>query len=299
MIHIIDLEFQGVPEAIAVFLIETDEGPVLVETGPHSTFPKLCSKINEIGYKSTDIKHVFLTHIHLDHAGAAWAFAELGAKIYLHPKGYRHMHDPSKLLSSAKQIYKDLMEPLWGTLKPIKEELLIQSENGQGVAVGKNVFTPHFTPGHAVHHIAWQFDDSVLFSGDVGGVKISDGYVVPPCPPPDINVEDWKASIDLIRSLNVKEMYLTHYGKTSDVEAHLNQLEEVLESWADWIKPHYDSKANIPDIVPQFKDFVVKQLIDNGVPEKDLQIYEAANPSYMSVSGLMRYWRKKEQAENS
>jgi len=296
MIHTIDLNFQNVPEAIAVFLIETADGPVLVESGPHSTFPQLTTEINKLGYEVKDIKHVFLTHIHFDHAGAAWAFAEQGAKIYVHPKGYKHMHDPSKLVSSAKRIYQEMMEPLWGTLKPIDESNLIEMEDHQVVSVNDAKFTAHFTPGHAVHHIAWQLNDKTIFCGDVAGVKIKDGLVVPPCPPPDINVEDWMASIEKIRSLNMEEIYLTHFGKVTGVKDHLLQLETMLNSWADWIKPYYEAGASVADTVPKFQEFTKNQLIEFGVPKEDFSIYEAANPSWMSVSGLMRYWKKREEA---
>ena len=112
-IHVIDLKFKGEDNGIASFLVETALGPVLIETGPHSTLDTLESGIKKLGYQLTDVKHVLITHIHLDHAGAAWCFAEHGSTIYLHPRGYRHMHDPTRLLASAKMIYKDEMESLW------------------------------------------------------------------------------------------------------------------------------------------------------------------------------------------
>ena len=295
MIHIIDLDFQNVPEAIAVFLIETADGPVLVESGPHSTFPQLTTEINKLGYEVKDIKHVFLTHIHFDHAGAAWAFAEQGAKVYVHPKGYKHMHDPSKLVSSAKRIYQDMMDVLWGQLNPIDESNLIEMADREVVSVNDAKFTAHFTPGHAVHHIAWQFNDKILFCGDVAGVKIKKGLVVPPCPPPDINVEDWVESIERIRSLGMEELYLTHFGKITNVKEHLVQLENMLNSWANWIKPYYEAGASVAETVPKFQKFTKNQLIEFGVSDKDFSTYEAANPSWMSVSGLMRYWRKREE----
>ena len=136
-IHTIDLNFQGQPLSIASFLLEIDGMPILIETGPHSTYNHLCDRIRAIGYDPDRIQHVFITHIHLDHAGAAWAFAKSGATVYLHPKGYRHMHDPSKLLASAKMIYQEKMDELWGTLEPIREDQLRVIEDDQYVQINK------------------------------------------------------------------------------------------------------------------------------------------------------------------
>ena len=153
-IHTIDLHFQNEPSTIAAFLIETGNGPILVETGPHSTFPRLKEGIEHLGYKLSDVKDVFITHIHLDHAGASWCMAEEGARIHLHPFGFRHMKDPSKLLASAKMIYKDEMDRLWGTLKPIPEDQLIIAEDSDIIQIGELEIEAVHTPGHAKHHLA-------------------------------------------------------------------------------------------------------------------------------------------------
>lgn len=294
-IKVIDLHFFDQTNAIASYLIETSEGPILVESGPFSTFPHLQKGLAAHGYQAEDIKHVFLTHIHLDHAGAAWWFAENGAKIYVHPKGYKHMHDPSKLMESAKRIYQGMMDKLWGDMRAIPAELLIAVEHEESITIGDTRLKAWYTPGHATHHIAWQVGKS-LFSGDVGGVKIKGGPVVPPCPPPDINIEDWKASIALIKDLDIDEMYLTHYGLVTNVQAHLNELDQRLTRWADWIKPHFDAKATAAEITPLLQEMVRNELITYGVKnDTHLAQYEIANPSWTSVAGLMRYWKKKIQ----
>ncbi|MGI9545489.1 MAG: MBL fold metallo-hydrolase, partial [Cyclobacteriaceae bacterium] len=124
MPHIIDLHFLGYPKVIAAFLVETEDGPVLIETGPYSTYPTLEKGVNRIGYSIKDIKHVLLTHIHLDHAGAAWKLAENGANIYVHPVGMAHLAYPSKLMDSAKRIYKEDMDRLWGDMQAIPQSQL-------------------------------------------------------------------------------------------------------------------------------------------------------------------------------
>ncbi len=295
MIHIIDLHFKGLSDTIAAFLVETSEGPALIETGPHSTLPQLVKGINALGYDIRDLRHVFLSHIHLDHGGAAWALAELGAKIYVHPAGERHLLDPAKLLQSAKMIYQDQMEALWGDLRPLAPHSLVTVAHGAQIRLGRTAFTAHHTPGHAVHHIAWQVEDSI-FTGDVGGVKIHRGLVAPPCPPPDINVEQWLESLALIRSLSPARLYLTHYGEVTNVGDHLDELEGRLTDWAEWMRMPFEAGESPEQITPKFTAFVMEQLKENGLTEEELTAYENANPAWMSVAGLLRYWKKKNAA---
>jgi glyoxylase-like metal-dependent hydrolase (beta-lactamase superfamily II) len=184
------------------------------------------------------------------------------------------------------------METLWGKMEAIEESKLRTVEQGETIQIGDKTFTAHHTPGHAVHHIAWQVDD-VLFTGDVAGVKIGNGMVVPPCPPPDINIEDWISSISLIRNLDISAMYLTHFNKITNISEHLDALEFILTDWSNWIKPYYENETAQSEIVPKFMAYTKQQLLDFGLSEDDVEQYEAANPSWMSVAGLMRYWKKK------
>lgn len=296
-IHTIDLHFQGQANSIAAFLVESEHGYILVETGPHSTFDHLCQQLWFLGADPADIEHVLVTHIHLDHAGAAWAFAEMGARVYLHPLGYRHMHDPSKLLASAKMIYKDMMDQLWGTLKPISEENLQIVEDGESIRIDDLEFTAHHTPGHAKHHIAWQLDDAV-FTGDVAGIRIHGGPIIPPCPPPDIHIEDWNNSITkLLKLSGVKTYYLTHFGPAGKVQDHMTKLRQALRTYSDFVYPYYKSGTSVDELAPDFAEFATNYLVSNGMKADDAKQYELANPSYMSVAGLLRYWKKREEKE--
>lgn len=293
-IKIIDLRFQQTPHAIGTFLIETSEGPILIETGPESTFPQLKKEIESNGYAVEEIKHVFITHIHFDHAGAAWKFAQNGAKIYVHPIGSPHLADPAKLWNSAAMIYGDQMEPLWGTMQPIPINQLIPVDDNSIIKIGNTKITTYYTPGHAIHHNAYKINDAI-FTGDVAGVKIENGPVVPPCPPPDINIELWKKSIQKIKSLQPKYLYLTHFGIQENTVELLNNLEKMLDNWALWFKPHFDKNTPTESIVPQFMEYTQKQLAENGLNSEEIKIYEYANPSWMSVAGLLRYWKLKSQ----
>lgn len=290
----LDLEFLDARQTIGSFLIRTNGGLALIETGPESTYDVLKKRVQELGYDIGQVSHVFLTHIHFDHAGAAWRLADLGANIYVHPVGLPHLALPEKLWNSAAQIYGDKMEMLWGEMRPIGEERLVGVEDEQTVDIGGAKIKAWYTPGHAVHHIAWQCED-MLFTGDVAGVKVLDGPVVPPCPPPDIHLENWKASIDLIRRIAPKHLVLTHFGEVSRVSDHLDELEEVLDSWADWMREQFDQGRSVDEVTPLFMAFTKTQMEKRNVPESVQQLYEYANPSWMSVSGLMRYWKLKQQ----
>ena len=295
MIKIIDLNFQGHSQTVAAFLIETSAGPVLLETGPHSMWSNLVRGVNAAGYDMSDIRHVLLTHIHLDHAGASWALAQQGATVYVHPVGAPHLIDPERLMASARRIYREDMDRLWGDMQAIPEERVKLIDHEATVQVGQSVFRAWHTPGHAVHHIAWQLDH-VLFTGDVGGVKINDVQVVPPCPPPEFQLEDWLNSLALIRRLNPDMLYLTHFGPVEDVNTHLDVLEATLHDWAGWMKTRWERGDSPETILPEFRQYVIDQLRRAGADEANLVRYETANPVEMNLTGLLRYWKKRSPA---
>lgn len=293
-IHTLDLNFQDNSQAIATYLLESNDGLILVEAGPESTFIRLKEAMKKIGFSIADVKHVLLTHIHFDHAGAAWKFAEMGAKIYVHPVGLPHLQNPEKLWNSAALIYGDAMDRLWGSMKPIAPEQLIAVNDNDVIEIGGNSFKVLYTPGHAVHHNAYVFED-VIFTGDVAGVKIENGPVVPPCPPPDITIEAWKESIHKIRSHRPKALYLTHYGKQTAVQQHLTALEEILDDWSMWMKAHFDANTPIEEVTELFKSYTLGQYHEMGLESSMIKTYEYANPAWMSVAGLLRYWKLKSQ----
>lgn len=295
MIHILDLHDRA-PRVIAAFLLETQAGPVLFETGPESRFSVLLDGLNALGYAASDIRHVFVTHIHLDHAGAAWRLAERAATIYVHPKGAPHLVDPSKLWASATRIYGDQMEALWGQMGYVPEGQIEILQDGDTVRIGEVAIQALETPGHAYHHHAYRIGD-MLIGGDITGVKIGRGPVLPPCPPPEIHIELWRESLAKLRTLNLRRIYLTHFGQTEDVEAHLSALEAKLLEWADWMKERLKAGLTREQIVPEFEAYVAATLRAAGLSDEEVQEYEFADPSWMSVDGLVRYWNKHHPEE--
>ena len=171
-VYVLDLEFQGVPGTIASYLIPHRRGVVLVECGPGSTLPHLEQALAAQGYGLDDVTDVLLTHIHLDHAGAAGALARRGATIHVHPVGAPHLANPEKLLASAGRIYGDQMETLWGEFLPVPEERLHVVEDEETVVIEGLRFLGLDTPGHAYHHHVY-LHEGVCFSGDIGGVRLA------------------------------------------------------------------------------------------------------------------------------
>lgn len=293
-VTIIDLNFQNVKESIGSFLVSTQKGPVLIESGPESTFSTLKERVEKAGYDISDVYAVLLTHIHFDHAGAAWKFAEAGARIYVHEAGLPHLASPEKLWNSAAQIYGEDMERLWGKMEPIAQDRLFAANDGDIIDFGDVQFRVIYTPGHAVHHNAYQLNDCI-FTGDVAGCKIENGPVVPPCPPPDINIELWKQSIHKLREANPSCLYLTHFARHDEPQQLLADLETELDRWAAFIKPFYDARVPTEEIIPKFMKFTSDSFKLKGLSEDEIKVYEYANPSWMSVNGLLRYWKLKEQ----
>ncbi|MEQ1744647.1 MAG: MBL fold metallo-hydrolase [Saprospiraceae bacterium] len=295
-IHTLDLGFRHLDHTIAAFVLEGPGGLALVETGPYSAFPQMVAALAANGWKPADFRHVFLSHIHFDHAGAAWAFAREGATVHVHPKGLPHLAAPDKLYNSARMIYGDEMDSLWGAMEPIPEAQLRAPEHGEVVEAAGLHFTAWYTPGHAVHHIAWEVsapgDEPVVFTGDVAGVRIDPRYLAPPCPPPDIHLEDWQASLQLLRDLPAEVLFLTHFGKITAKQTHLDELESRLLTWAAWMKPYAERQTPAAEVVPAFEAYVHAELVAAGVSPENLARYEVANPAFMSVAGLLRYWKK-------
>jgi glyoxylase-like metal-dependent hydrolase (beta-lactamase superfamily II) len=289
-VHVLDLEYR-MPGTVAAYLLEAGPDLALVETGPESCWPSLVAALSRLGVAPRDVRTVLVTHVHLDHAGAAWRLAREGAAVHVHPKGARALADPSKLLASARRIYGDRMEELWGTLEPIPAEQLRETEDGGTVLAGRLPIRVLATPGHASHHNTYLADGNA-FTGDVGGVALGSGPVLPPTPPPDIDLPLWRTSIAKIREARPTALYPTHYARFEGVDAYLDRLSDELEAWASWVKARLDEGKDEPAIVPEFEAWLGARLLAAGVTPEEVAAYRVALPFAMNVTGLVRYWTK-------
>lgn len=290
----LDLNFQGRPHAIASYLIRRGDAAVLVESGPGSTRPALEAGLAREGLSPRDVTHVLLTHIHLDHAGAAGWLARQGAQVYVHPVGAPHLINPEKLLASAARIYGDRMESLWGEFLPVPEDKVIVPKDGEEIEIGDLRFKPIHTPGHAEHHFAYIFED-ICFSGDVGGVRIPGyQYLRVPMPPPELHLERWHESIARLEKEKFSFIAPTHFGIYDDPDWHLRELEKGLVDAEIWLEKMMseDSSPPIEAMRQSFTEWMVEQGAERGLSEDVLRAYELANPPGMSADGLLRYWKK-------
>jgi glyoxylase-like metal-dependent hydrolase (beta-lactamase superfamily II) len=296
-LHILDTRQLGRAGIIAATALETGDGLVLFDTGPESTFANVAQQLHEAGFAAKDVRHVFLSHIHFDHAGAAWRFAELGAIVYVHPRGAPHLIDPSRLIDSATRIYGAEMEKLWGRFAPIPEQSVRVMQDMDIVRVGLLEVRALATPGHASHHNVYQWEDNV-FGGDVAGVRLGSGPPVPPFVPPELQIEAWQESIDKIRALKAKKLYLPHFGLVEGpVSAHLDALSERIDRWAVWFRDRIRGGQDEQQLTSAFAENLARELREEGATEGEIQDYECADPSFMAVSAAVRYWQKHHPEE--
>lgn len=303
-VETLDLKFQDQSGVIATYLIPHENGVALVETGPGSTFPMLQARLADHGLTPADVSEVLLTHIHLDHAGAAGHLAQHGATIYAHQIGVPHLADPNRLLTSAERIYGDDMDRLWGEMHPVPESQLVALADGDTVSLGTREALALDTPGHASHHLSYVIGD-VCFTGDVGGVRMpGETYVELPLAPPEIRLDLWRQSLTRLDAAlsqhNATRLAPTHFGVYDDVSAHLDRLGGAIDAAAQWTT---DTLPDLADDEDALRETVTKWMRERaaaeGVSEEAWERYELANPSWMAALGLRRYWRKHQASPSS
>ncbi len=296
-IHTLDLNFMGAPGAIAAYLIPHTQGAILIESGPGSTQEALQAALRQHELRLTDITDVFLTHIHLDHAGAAGWLARHGARIHVHPVGAPHLRNPEKLLASAARIYGEMMAEMWGDFLPVPEDRLSVLQDGEVVEVGGLRVQAFDTPGHADHHYVYLFED-VCFSGDIGGVRPAGSrHLRLPMPPPEFNLEKWRLSLARLRSLGARRIAPTHFGIFDDPDWHLDAIARELDSIEAWIAANLSDSPTLEEVAERFLAWTGQRSQTEQVTLSQQQMFDAANPAWMSPAGIHRYWRKYRSPE--
>lgn len=286
MAHLIDLRHLGHARVIASHLVEGDE-PALVDCGPSTCIDALEDGLRERGLELTDVRHLLLTHIHLDHAGAAGSLVRKhpGLRVHVSEVGAPHVIDPSRLERSARRLYGDDFDRLWGELAPVPEENV--DVLGSRV-LGLDAFP---TPGHAVHHVTFLGDDGSCFTGDAAGVRIAPSrYVASVAPPPDIDVEAWDATLDAIAARRPRRLCLPHFGVVDDPAEHLEAMRERLHLWVERV----GAGASEEDFVA-----AAEREIETEAAPETREAYRQAAPAWQSYAGLRRYWDKKRPGAGS
>jgi glyoxylase-like metal-dependent hydrolase (beta-lactamase superfamily II) len=270
----IDLRFLGLEQEIGVYVVDTVDGPALFDCGPTSTLENLRAGLAELGLGVGDLRHLLLSHVHLDHAGATGALVRENPQltVWVSPVGMPHLVDPTRLETSSRRLFPNFDE-LWGAVLPVPEQNLRVAD---GDVVGWEAFP---TPGHASHHVAF-LREGTLLAGDAAGVRIPPSdYVQPVAPPPDIDVEAWRRSVDQIELRAPERLALIHFGVANDVPDHLRRMRTSLERWSGWVR------AGLSE-----DEFVAAVTADVG---EDAERYSVVFSFAMSYAGLRRYYDKR------
>jgi len=278
MPDLLDLRHLGHERVIGSYLLETDDGPALQDCGPTTCVPELKARLAERGLALTDVRHLLLSHIHLDHAGAAGVLVREHPELQVHVSevGAPHLVDPSRLESSARRLYGDDFDRLWGELAPVPEE------NVHAVGDETLGLATFPSPGHAGHHVCYLDRDGTLYAGDAAGVRISPSeFVLPPTPPPEVDLEAWELTLDELERRAPQRLALIHFGVFDDVGRHLAELRTRLDTWI----------ARVEEGASE-TEFVAAARAD--LPPEEADRYDRAMPFWQSYAGLRRYWDLRE-----
>ena len=293
----IDLNFLGVPEIIATAVLHGSSGVALIDPGPSTTVEGLKQSLRRKGISLDDVRQILLTHIHLDHAGATGSLVRENPRIdvFVHERGAPHMIEPSKLLASAGRLYGADMNRLWGDFLPVPADRVRILKGEERITAGGRELEVAYTPGHASHHVAY-FDPSsrVAFVGDTAGIRRPDrDYIMPPTPPPDIDLDAWRVSEDRILSWDPDTLFLTHFGPFHGARIHFQEMTERLEAWSRTVR-RLLADASLDD-EQRLQAFMNEALLDlkRKVGELEAERYSRAGRLDYSWQGLSRYWKKK------
>lgn len=274
MPELLDLHFLGEEKLVGSYLLDLEDGLTLVDCGPTTTLAALEERLAELDTSVADLRHLLLTHIHFDHAGAAGALVAQNPRLRVHvsEQGAPHLADPERLERSARRLYGDMFDLLWGPLTPVPAENIVPT--GAQV-IGLECFA---TPGHAVHHVCYMDSDGILYAGDAVGVCWPpNGYVLPATPPPDVDLEAWHATLDAIEQRAPDALALPHFGLIDEPEEHLHVFRRRLMLWAETVRRGADLK--------QFVDEVSVDI--DAETAKFSELTDLLRHSYL---GLKRYW---------
>ena len=267
----LDLHHGGAERVIGSYLLDTEDGPALFDCGPTTCLEALKQGLRSRGLELHDVRHLLLSHIHLDHAGAAGVLVREHPALEVHVSaiGAPHLADPGRLEASARRLYGDAFDDLWGELAPVPEtNVRIVGER----VLGLDCFP---TPGHASHHVSYLDEAGTLYAGDAAGVRIQPHTeVLPPTPPPEFDLDTWLGTLDEIERRAPARLALIHFGVAEDVARHLAELRRRLEEWV--------ALEGVPE-----EEFT--RTVGHDVDE----IYDRAMPFWQSYAGLKRYWEKR------
>lgn len=292
----LDLNWTGRPQSIASLLIESEGRTALIDPGPESTIDTLREHLRGRGLDFASIDALLLTHIHLDHAGATGSIVRENPqiKVYVHEFGATHMADPSRLLASAGRLYGGDLKTLYGECLPVPQSNLLSLDGGEQITVGRVKLDVFYTPGHASHHVAyWDPAARIAFVGDNAGIRIEGKpYLLPATPPPDIELELWNKTLDLIASWSPERLFLTHFGYIDDPSKHLRDYRERLRAWAALTERLLNSSESLEAGERLFIEEISRD-VRGILPAEPAELYIFNGGLGLSWRGLVRYLKKR------
>jgi glyoxylase-like metal-dependent hydrolase (beta-lactamase superfamily II) len=293
----VDLCFRGVPRVIATVVMHGPDGVALIDPGPSTTLPVLRRELEQAGLSMADVRTLLLTHIHLDHAGATGTLVREhpGLRVYVHEKGAPHMVDPEKLIASATRLWPGEMHTLWGEFRPVPADRIDVLRGGERVSAGGRDLAVLYTPGHASHHVSYfSADSGIAFVGDTAGIRREPGrFVLPPTPPPDIDLEIWRDSLARIGAWGADTLFVTHFGPHAPARAHLTEMLEHLDLVGGLAKSSLAIEGSDADREAWYTEALRREL-RKRMTDTDARAYEVAGRFDLNWRGLARYWRKRE-----
>jgi glyoxylase-like metal-dependent hydrolase (beta-lactamase superfamily II) len=291
---LVDLEYRGQIEYLAALLLETGDGLAVVDPGPSVSLPALLAAVREVAGDERALRHLLLTHIHLDHGGCAGVVLDQfpSALVYVHERGAPHLVDPSRLLASATRLYGDRMGELWGDVRPCPAERVRVVRNGENLTIGGRAVAVTYTPGHAIHHAAYLDEATGLaYVGDAAGERFHSGTpIIPTTPPPDIDLEAWRLTSDRLRAWKPAGLVLSHFGVFRDALEHLDKHEAVLFEWADAVKDSLDEPGTDDERATRFADTYLRRVQAASTETGATRVHFSQIRDCWF--GLARYWRR-------
>jgi len=291
----IDLLFQDLPRVIATVVVHGPGGVTLVDPGPSSTLPVLRRELERAGIAVADVTSLLLTHIHLDHAGASGTLVRENPRlrVYVHQNGAPHLIDPSRLLASATRLYGDAMDRLWGECRPVPADAIVVLAGGERITASGRELDVAYTPGHASHHVSYFSGDSgIAFVGDTAGIRLTPGgFVLPPTPPPDIDLDAWRDSLSRIDAWGAGTLFLTHFGPSAPVGPHLRELGDHLELTRRLVAESL-AQDGVDETREQWFIGEIRRALRRRMTDADAHSYEVAGRNDLNWRGLARYLRK-------